>query len=328
MADAIKPAEARLDAEQKVPPPDEFEQAFAEHAKEPPADEAAKAAPQDQDALKDDDPPKDKPADAAPADPRIKSGEEAKPADIWAAALPEQKAAWGALSKKATDLEHADRSNRGRLSTLTRRLNDLEARERDAAPAAAAPDKKAPKDDKPTDAKKTYLASDGWKKFKDEYPEVAAPLEGMVSEMRADSERMSRELSTLSTDRRDRAAGEQEHVLDTRHADWRDVTGAKAFGEWLQGQPAYVQDATRKNGESIKDGEEAADIVGRFKASSHFKPAATKAAGSDEPSNLAQRRERQLKSASSVPSRGPGPASGPPEDFDAAFDHYAKRRAQ
>jgi hypothetical protein len=93
-----------------------------------------------------------------------------------------------------------------------------------------------------------------------------------------------------------------------------------------------------RNAEEVVDAEEAADVVGRFKA---FLAARQNGTGGDRGSAderplqggngnhqaqqpLSDKRKRQLESASTARSRGPGAATGIPDDEEGAWKAFEK----
>lgn len=299
-------------------------------------EEAAEAAAEGADDTDDGSAPADaKPQGEAPAtDDR--SADAADPGqtqgnDLWASATPEQKAAFEAAQTQLRKLEQAERSNRGRLSAMQRQLNDFTAG-RDPSPPAA---RKAA-DGQGNDGKADggFLASDKWKRFEGEYPEVAGPLGELIGDLQSQLKRQDTQLSAIGNERREDALDEQEELLLEAHPDWEQVTEKPEFGPWLVDQPRHIREAALRNGDGVVDAEEAADVLSRFKSylkeqsdGSGQEPAGD-GAGADtdtgtDPGNgkpqLSGKRQRQLESASGARSRGrPGVTSNalPPEDGD------------
>lgn len=265
--------------------------------------------------------------------PAAKSGDDKSPDnkqqqpqdDVWANATPEQKAAYKRL-------EQADRSNRGRISAMQRQLNDLTK----ASQSAAAPDKGDASGKDGKEGADGFLATDDWNSFQEEYPEVAGPLGKFIGSLQAQITRQEKELSAIGTERRQSALDEQVNLLVEEHPDWQDLTADTGFPDWLSSQPRHIQEAAMRNANEIVDAAEAADVVGRFKAfRSAQQPNNPPASGEGDPNNrqqLSGKRQRQLESASTARSRGPGVASGIPEDGDPealwkAFDEQERRQA-
>lgn len=269
-------------------------------------------------------------------------------ADIdWANATPEQRAAYDAAQQRLKKLEHAERSNRGRISALQRQIAELtggQSQSREADPGDGSADgqgqgEAAAGSDQGADD--GFLKSDDWKSFRDEYPEVAGPLEKVIGGLQAEVTRQHKELSAIGADRRESALAEQAGLLAEEHSDWQEVVADDSFMEWLEAQPRHIREAAIRNAEDIVDAQEAADVVGRFKAyrseqqgggNAQDQQDTTRADGGGGTDNQQARRQRQLESASTTRSRGPGVATGISEDGDPEriwkqFDEMERRQA-
>lgn len=255
--------------------------------------------------------------------------------DIWATASPEHRAAFEAAQK---DWEVRDRRLRGQVSALTRQLNELQRqRQQPAAPQAGAAGQGQQQDG--NEDADGFLASDEWKSFQEEYPEVAAPLAKVIGGLQQNTTRLEKELSAIGFERRQAALSEQATLLAEQHPDWQKVAADKGFVDWLQGQPRHIQEAAYRNANEIVDAAEAADVVGRYK---QFRVQQGGGALTDTTpqgqsqgtgnNRLAGKRQRQLESATAARSRGPGAASGIPEDGDPEalwkmWDEMERRQA-
>jgi hypothetical protein len=254
------------------------------------------------------------PAKGAAADPAAAPAAE-EPID-WTKVPPQFKAAYDAAQADKSRLEHSERAQRGRVSSLQRQLNSR-------APATAPEGSGA---GKPAAAKKVEPAK--LKQIREDFPEMAPVVDGY--------EALADTTDQLIQDRQQRAEQDQraaiqanEDELTKRHADWRtiyDPVEGPKFVAWLKEQPQHVQDlALQRNGNAILDVDAADDVLSRYKAfkSSSNQPQTPNPG--DAPNNLAARRQRQLDGSESVGSRGGANGSGPADDFDAAFNYYASQ---
>lgn len=204
-----------------------------------------------------------------------------------------------ALRRQNAELLQFKRSNEGRIAAYQRRLEEL-----------TNPGKKVSK----------KAESEELKKLREEYPEIAAPLEAAFETQRQELEQLRSSVSHLSEERQTRFLAEQEQALNQAHPDWRDITGKSEFRQWAGSQPAFVQDALMRNASEIVNAAEASYIVDLYKKSLSQQPPST-----DGASKTNERRRRQLDSAAAVSSKGPGTPATAPDDFDAAFDYFARR---
>lgn len=237
--------------------------------------------------------------------------------EVWNAASPDLKAYLRDQAKKIADLEHAERSNRGRISALQRQLQGT-------APAKPGAGKGAGKP-------KSILDDPALKKAVEEFPEVMGPLTPTLQQMDERTRRIEEALAQMNEGAREAYYLSQEDELTKAHPDWREITASREFGEWLTKQPKYVQDGIVRNGEHIVDAFEAADIVRRFKdqtqAPQNPPNPQPQSNGQGKP-NLDAKRQRQLQGAVTVTGKSGGGAANPPDDFEAAFNHYATRKAR
>jgi hypothetical protein len=264
------------------------------------------------------------PAAAEAEQEQEEASQESNDSDPWAKAPGELLEQRNAMQKELERLQQADRSNRGRLSAMQHKINDLE-KARSEPPAAEAAD------DKTTETS-GYAESDQWKDFSEEYPEIAKPLQGVIDVLNNENASLRKQIAdqgkTIEAVNQDRTRSELESnlaALEEKHADWREIADSDEFGPWLDKQPNYVRAAAARNASEIVDADEAADLIGRFKAfrSEQGTPAQSGSPQGENGTALSNRRQRQLRSSASARSRGPGAAAGaPPPDADEA-QHWA-----
>ena len=216
--------------------------------------------------------------------------------DPWAQAPEELKSQYQHAQEMIAKLEQSDRSNRGRLSALQRQINELVSSRQEAAESG----------DQAAVAEK----DDEIDSLMEDYPEIAKPIQKMLDKVKTEQTRLERELGALSGDKRKAALDEQVSLLADAHPDWAKVGSDPQFSQWLADQPRHIQEAAYRNGNEIVDYREAADVVGRYK---EFRGIGEQTTSTN---SLADKRQRQLKTATSTRGRGPGAKSGIPESGD------------
>lgn len=359
---------AEIEAEEAAAAAGDPDDDAAKQAAKDSVDEAAEAAAFEKDPNSDgsndrsddrsDDPAKNGKADAdaddkANAKANAKAGKDqgtSDSGDPWASVNPELRKEFDELKTQNKRLEQSDKSNRGRVSALQKQLDEIAARQSKGADA--------PEGGKTAVEDLDLDTAEGWKTLKEEYPEIAGPIEKRFKSLEAKAEQV--ETAVVDARRLDNVK-EQTDQLTQLHPDWL-KTDVNELESWVDKQPKYVREAYARNAEQIVDAEEAADIIGRFKAfrsenggssseeasstdsgpgdSSGDDASATADAGGDKGGEaggngnqgLSDRRRRQLESAASPGSGGPGTASGIPEDGDPqalwdAFDREEARQA-
>lgn len=230
----------------------------------------------------------------------------------------------------AQPLDHASRSDRGRIRALNREITEL--RKQLAALHTGAATK--------TEATAAGQASEALKAIKEDYPDLAPVAEVVTSLQQQVSEAQDQ------IRKRDSAAAQQteQRLLDLElealaeiHPDWQQVTDSREFVEWLQKpHPRHVREAIQRNLKDVTDHEEAADLISRFKAT-QTQPTATGSTPSttapQQPpaAALSVKRQQQLEGAAAPQTRGaPRATTGVPDDPEAAwryFDELDRRRA-
>lgn len=240
------------------------------------------------------------------ADPAAAAaGAESEP-DPWASAPPKLRELYQAEQQRLAALEHSERSQRGRISALSRQLDELKR-------TTTAPPKEAPRpitlDDNP-----------GFKKLVEEYPEIAEPLRDVIKPVIDETVATKKALNERSA--RD-ADDERRRVYDANLAAfsaanpdfqelWKQQGIPDEFAAWVATQPRHIREAAERNGQNIEDPEEAADVFARFKQSKGI------GAGSRaEPDPLTTRRMLQQESGAAPTIRSaPSLAGGIPDDAD------------
>ena len=287
--DGIDPAPAAAPAQDQ----DSFGDAFAERAglaeKKPEADEPKEET---------------QPAPGASADEPADS-QGAKPFDPWSGLSDEQKSFFESI-------RHSESSQRGRVSSLQKQINELKA----ATPPPAAVEKPGAEsqDDKPNRAARLKEAAE-------EYPEAVGALVEAIVDLEAKLDAQAPKAPATEGAEPDAAALETEYAaLENAHPDYRQIGQDPSYSAWVGSKSKAIQNLA--NSYSADD---VASVLTLYKAertaSQQQQPADT-----GKPDTNAQKRERQLQGSKAVQSRGPGGASGPAsDDFHAAF---AARAAQ
>ena len=272
-------------------------------------------------------------ADKAPVeepateDEPVQAAAEQETVDIWAGATPEQTAAHEAAVADA----HKWQSDQGRQIADRTKIAALEKTIADGAATAATDE---------IENTGSIFDSEDWKTVSEELPEVAGPLQRLFNASEAKSAKLEKELSSFSEERRTSHYNDQYDIALNAHPDLVAVTGDPAFVTWAGTQPAFVQEMLGRNAEKVIDGHEAAHVVSLYKANEGYVAPATAnpepadeaksepATGSKSAGETKQDRAnaRRLETNVSAPAKGPGAASGPADDFDSAFDHYASKK--
>jgi len=235
------------------------------------------------------------------------------------------------LSKRLKELEqeneklrHSDASQRGRLGAYQRQINELQRRQQELDAAKPTSQNGDPQtDDQQRQDMAESMGVDDWEEFKEDFPDMARAFE---ARLKADQQRQAKleqevaELRSTVQPMQEQAHEQQlqsEYArLEDRHNDWREVVNAPEFDTWLKSQNPSIQALAES--ESADD---ASALLDFYKGANGGGPDTSRAQQHDK-------RQSRLANAQTVSRRGAGQRSGAPDDFDAAFEHYAAKKSR
>lgn len=236
------------------------------------------------------------------------SGTKAKAFDPFAGLTPEQTAHF-------QKLQVSERSNRGRVGALTKKLNGVS---RTQAPPAKT-EEQSGGDGEAAEGSEDTTASDIEKKLDEvaaEYGDVLGPLPELVKGLRKEIAdlKASPTREAVSDDDAE-AMAEAYDQLEGKHADYKEIAGDPEFAKWAGNQPKSVQALVQSF-----DPQEVSLALTLYKAEAGI---ALKPPGDDEEGDggtaTADKRKRQLEGSRQVASRGAPAAAGVPKDFGSGF---------
>jgi prefoldin subunit 5 len=224
------------------------------------------------------------------------------------------------LEQENQKLKHSEASQRGRLGAYQRQINDLN-RQLQSTQQPQTPEGKPQSDNQQRDSAAQEMGSDDWETFKEDFPDMARAFEARLNTDRQKQAQLEQQIQQLEStvqpiqqQAHDQQLQSEYARLESRHSDWQDVVNAPAFNEWLQGQNPAIQDLAKS--ESADDASALLDFYKR--ADGYAQPDATPT----------DKRQTRLANAQTVSRRGAAQQRGTPEDFDAAFEHYAAKRSR
>jgi hypothetical protein len=156
--------------------------------------------------------------------------------------------------------------------------------------------------------------------LKEDYPDIAEGTDSRINRatepLMRKIEELEEKLTPIQEKQQKDAIGEQYNQLEQEHPDYIEISKDVQFHNWLGAQPLPVQAMINS-----EDANEASYLLRLYK---NDKGLVTEQ--EEVPSELKQRREKQLRQAQNVPSRGGRSQEivPPNDDFDAAFDFFAK----
>lgn len=250
-------------------------------------------------------------------------------------------------------MRQENRRHRGNQAALQRELDRIRRQYPDTSKQASGKTdggqgRKGTDDQPPADGQDP-LDSDDWKKLRDEYPEVTGPLERQFQAMRSQLDELKQGMTGVTGHVQEQTLQRNYETVAAQHEDFARFTTApegdpwaqtyaEALESWAAEQLPEVQQVIERNADDVVEPEKVDRILTQFKQSSIYQrylgqsdgqkaadktePSADQAGKSDDTSS---RRRRRMDSAPSVGGKGPGAATGAPDDYDNAFDHFAKQ---
>ena len=276
----------------------DFESAFAEYSKSStPADERDEYD-----------------RNAEPAEDADDEAEEGQPDDL--------SEKLKTLETENERLRHSDASQRGRLGAYQRQINDLQRKSQEIESAKPKNQNGESQDD---NQQRQDLADsmgvDDWKEFKEDFPDMARAFESRLKADQAKQTQLEQQVSELRS--AVQPMQEQAHQqqlqseyarLEGRHSDWREVVNAPEFDSWLNTQNPSIQ--------ALKDSDSADDASALL----DFYKGTTGTGDENSRAPKHDKRQARLANAQTVSRRGATTRTGAPEEFDAAFEHYAAKK--
>ena len=220
------------------------------------------------------------------------------------------------LQRERDEALHRARSDASRVAALSRKLQQATVVTPSATPA---PDAKATEAQKALDGKIEQLRKD--------YGDIADPLIELIENQRKELDSVRTTLTGLNEAQQAQVIAEETQALEARHPDWRNIAQSPDFAGWLEVQPENIQRLA-----GSWDARETSVVLTLFKAE-RAEPSGQTQEAPPAPAQTANaatdaRRSQQLEGGRDVRSRPAPAASGPPDDFDAAFKYYEERRRQ
>lgn len=207
--------------------------------------------------------------------------------------------------------QHKYNSDLGRQNALQRKIQELENENNTL---------------RTSNPQGSGMSDKEWNELQQDFPEIARAVETKLKSITSQYESKIQALEQNITPIQQQIAQQAEEafisqqykLLEEQHADWKDIAGSEEFKTWVAQQPVKVRELV-----SSKEAADAAYLIGSYKRDVMPQQQTSQ-------SELKQRRERQLRQAQTVPSRG-GRVRGnepPDDDYEAAFDFFASKDAR
>ncbi len=226
--------------------------------------------------------------------------------------FPDPAAKLAEMEKEVERLKQSERSQRGRVSALTRKLEEQRA-------AAKPPEPTKDEEDKAGD----------WEEFKEEFPEMAAIVESRLKKVEskvglmADRvEKVAGIQDTIVADEIDTYKQTQFEELKEKHPDFEEVKASPMFAAYKMAAPPEIQAKIKS-----KHAEDASEVLDAFKEFANWKPKPPTKKSDIELIN--ERRATALKQSQGISAKPMVPSRRDTEsddDFAAAFAEGAAKK--
>lgn len=227
------------------------------------------------------------------------------------------------LEQENQRLKHSEASQRGRLGAYQRQINDLTRQAQTRQQQEVQAGGREQHDDNRREAAAQEMGSEDWQAFKEDFPDMARAVEARLDTDRQQQAELQQQLQQLqSTVQPIQQQAYEQQVqaeyarLEDRHNDWQGVVQSRGFQQWLQQQNPAIQ--------QLADSQSADDASALLDFYKQLSPGG----GERNTAPAADKRQSRLASAQTVSRRGAAQRSGTPDDFDAAFAHYAAKQAR
>jgi hypothetical protein len=160
-----------------------------------------------------------------------------------------------------------------------------------------------------------------WNTLKEDYPDIAEGTTALVEALNQSHAQeiaaLKQQIEPIQGQLHQTYVAQQYQMLASEHPDWEQIAASPEFNHWISTQPHNVRE--------MMESEQAGDAAYLLRVWKNENASAIQPGNSE----LKQRREKQLRQAQNVPSRGGRSQQMPSDDdYEAAFDYYAEEDAR
>jgi len=215
-------------------------------------------------------------------------------------------------------LKQSERSQRGRVKALTKKLEEQRAASVPLADQQGSGDTEGTNDD-------------DWEEFKREFPEMAAIVDGRLKKVAQKVDSVNDKVKRVSETQDTMVEAEiiayketQFEALKRKHSDFEEIKVSKEFADFKANATPEMQAKIKS-----KHAEDAIAVLDSFKESTGWKGTRQKP-GKSEVELLNERRAAALKQSTGISSKQVGHSTrqdtGSDDDFDEAFKEGASKK--
>lgn len=216
------------------------------------------------------------------------------------------------LKRERDDYKHRFDSNAGRIAAYQRQLDDYQQQIQQVQQSSG-----SKKEARETLAQEFNDSS--WDELKEDFPEIAHALDSRLKKLEDIESRLSgfeKKIQPLEQNLSEQTLSREYAALEAAHPDWRDIAQSVEFADWVNTQPTPVRSLIQS-----KNAADAAYLLNTYKA--------LNGQLNTEPSHgssVQAERNQKLRQSMSVPARRAQRRDIPDDDFEAAFNSFARAR--
>jgi len=219
-------------------------------------------------------------------------------------------------------LKQSERSQRGRVSALTKKLVEQQA-------ANVPP---VEEQEITADADTTDNEADDWDEFQREFPEMAAIVDKRLSSVTKQVDSVASQVNRVSTTQdtlvQDKISTYKEGQLDSlreAHADVDDIKVSQEFAQWREKASEEIQTKIKS-----QESDDAVEVLNAFKKETGWTKTPPEPTGKSKVELITEKRAKNLQKSAGISSKKVGRSTRSDtessDDFDSAFEDGAKKK--
>lgn len=205
-----------------------------------------------------------------------------------------------AAEEAAATWEHKFKSEVGRQTALQRKVGELEAQLKE----------------RPQSQQAQRQYSERMQGLMSDFPEIAQALqEELETQLATVREEVQQAVAPMKQQEEQRQYAAEEQQVIAKYPEFAQTVNTREFLEWFQDQPEAVQ--------ALAASPKARDAIAVM---DYYSANRRQVAANPEVQNIMAKRNASLERNVAVRNTAPAPVADGPDDFDAAFAHFARKR--
>jgi uncharacterized protein YqcC (DUF446 family) len=205
-----------------------------------------------------------------------------------------------AAEEAAKTWEHKFKSEVGRQTALQRKVSELEAQLKE----------------RPQSQQAQRQYSERMQGLMNDFPEIAQALqEELETQLATVREEVQQAVAPMKQQEEQRQYAAEEQQVVAKYPEFAQTVNSSEFLEWFKDQPDAVQ--------ALAASPKAKDAIAVM---DYYSASRRQVAANPEVQNILAKRNASLERNVAVKNTAPAPVADSPDDFEAAFAHFARKR--